>query len=347
MIKRTPIASRFAEDDARLSPWPGQEASSPLVGRSAEFSRSLRLIERLSTCDATVLIYGETGTGKELAARAIHYRSARSRGPFIPVNCGAIPDDLMESEFFGHARGAFTGAHETREGVIGQAESGSLFLDEVETLSPRGQVALLRFLQDSRYRAVGSSAARNADIRVLVATNVDLQSLVRAGVFRADLLFRLNVMRLDLPPLRSRGDDVVLLAAGFIERFSRLYERPPRRLTAGAIDFMLRHPWPGNVRELENLIHREILMSDGDEIDLAEARADAIAPAEAAASGGFAEAKAECIARFEREYLSNLLHKTGGNISMAARLCGKERSRLTKLLKKHRLDRGSFVARGD
>jgi len=348
MSRRTPVQPVF--DDPPSLAHAGMrkvesDILSPLMGRSPEFIRALALIDRLSACDATVLIQGETGTGKELAARAIHYRSERRNGPFIPVNCGAIPDNLAESEFFGHVRGAFTGAHEARAGVIVQAEGGSLFLDEVETLSPRGQVVLLRFLQDARYRPVGGTMARDARVRVLVASNVDLQSLVRAGTFRTDLLFRLNVLRLELPPLRCRGDDVILLAERFIERYSRQYQRAPRALTADAVEFLLRHRWPGNVRELENLVHREVLMNDGDAIDFAEARAAerSLAADAVASPRRFREAKAACIARFERAYLGELLTKTRGNISMAARLCGKERSRFAKLVKKHGLDRNVFA----
>jgi two-component system response regulator GlrR len=349
MHKRTLVRAVLDEDPSVLASenQPGV-ADLPvlLAGRSPEFVRTVRLIDRIGGCDAGVLIQGETGTGKELAARAIHYRSARRDGPFIPVNCGAIPDSLSESEFFGHARGAFTGAHEARPGVIAQAERGSLFLDEIETLSSRGQVALLRFLQDARYRPVGANMCRSANVRVLAASNVDLQSLVRAGTFRSDLLFRLTVLKVDMPPLRCRGDDVILLAQRFIEHFSRQYNQPAKPLTPEAMEFALRYRWPGNVRELENLIHREVLMNDGPAIDLAEARAaeNASDRDDIMSSRRLREAKAECISRFERAYLGQLLARTHGNISMASRLCGTERSRLTKLVKKYGLDRSSFAS---
>src|SRR5262245_22968109 len=234
-----------------------------LVGESPAFLEALRCIRRLSRCDATVLIEGETGTGKELAARAIHYLGARHAAPFIPVNCGAIPDSLVESEFFGHARGAFTDAKETRAGVIEQAEGGTLFLDELESLNLRAQVALLRFLQDHTYRPVGGTAVRTANIRVIGSTNADLAALARRGSFRPDLLFRLTVLPLNLPPLRARRGDAVLLADRFVRRFAVQYQLESRPLDVAAIHYLETHDWPGNVRELENLIHRALLLSEG------------------------------------------------------------------------------------
>ena len=185
------------------------------IGEAAVFLDILRFIYRVACCEAPVLLQGETGTGKELAASAIHYLSARRNGPFIPVNCGAIPDTLIESELFGHVRGAFTDAKEPRQGVVGQARGGTLFLDELEVISHRGQVALLRFLQDQRYCPIGGAAAKKGDVRVIGASNTDLAKLAARGEFRQDLLFRLNVLICQLPPLRARGDDVLLLAARF------------------------------------------------------------------------------------------------------------------------------------
>jgi len=314
-----------------------------LVGESPAFLRSLEMIRRLASCDAAVLIAGETGTGKELAARAIHYLGARRKQPFIPVNCGAIPDSLVESEFFGHARGAFTDAKEPRAGVIEQAEGGTLFLDELETLSFRAQVALLRFLQDHTYRLVGGSQGRSADVRVIASTNADLDAMVKRGEFRADLLFRLSVLTLPLPPLRSRAGDSRLLAQCFVRRFSTQYQRPPRPLDRAALAYLERHDWPGNVRELENLVHRSLLMSDGAEIAFVTAGLDLSAQDAPSLDQPFQEAKAAAIARFERDYVTELLRRTGGNISLASRLCGKERSRLTKLVKKYGLERLTFT----
>ncbi|MBC7984616.1 MAG: sigma-54-dependent Fis family transcriptional regulator, partial [Candidatus Obscuribacterales bacterium] len=201
-----------------------------LVGRSSKFLAALGMIERIAACDAPVIIEGETGTGKEAAARAIHYASARRSCPFVPINCGAIPDNLIESELFGHERGAFTDAKEARHGVIAQAEGGTLFLDEVDALSPKAQVTLLRFLQDRQYRPLGSNRMRTADTRIVAATNANLQYQVEQGRFRADLMFRLNILSLHLPPLRERSGDAALLAQYFVDLLSARYRRPTTRI---------------------------------------------------------------------------------------------------------------------
>ncbi len=331
----TPLSQ---EDLARLQ----------LVGESPPFLEALGLCRRMAVCDATVLIEGETGTGKEAAARALHYLGPRRTAPFIPINCGAIPDSLVESELFGHVRGAFTDARESRAGVIAQAEGGTLFLDEVEAMSLRGQVALLRFLQDREYRPVGG-AARGADVRVVASTNENLLEKVARGEFRQDLLYRLNILRIALPPLRARGRDVLVLAEAFAARYCRQYRRPAKRLSAQAAVRLLAHGWPGNVRELENLIHREVLLDDGESIEVATlGDAPALAPGTVtgamAARLPFRQAKATAIASFEKAYLTELLIETGGNLSLAARLSGKERSRLARLAKKHGLARAQFAA---
>ena len=321
-----------------------------LVGRSPAFLEVLELTKRFSACDATVLVQGETGTGKELVARAIHYLGVRRNFPFIPVNCGALPDSLVESELFGHARGAFTDARDARRGLIAEAQGGTLFLDEIEVLTPKAQAALLRFLQDLEYRPVGGAVVRDANVRVIAASNANLQELARENRFRKDLLFRLNVLAVDLPPLRERGRDVILLAERFLRRLERQYRKPPKSIHPDAASRLLHHEWPGNVRELENLVHREFLMTDEPVIHLhrlappGERRKDA---REAALSriteSRFQEAKASAIARFERAYIVELLSRTHGNISQAARISGKERSRLGKLVKKYGLERTSFV----
>lgn len=233
------------------------------VGESPAFLRALQLIQKIASCDATVLIEGETGTGKELAARAIHYLGKRRDFPFIPVNCGALPDGLLENELYGHERGAFTDAKELYAGIIAQAQHGTLFLDEVECMSVRAQVVLLRFLQDHEYRPVGAKRVYHADVRIIAASNTDLQALARAGHFRQDLLFRLNVLSLRLPPLRERTGDATLLAEEFIRRFSRHYGQPMKYLHCDTVSFLNSHDWLGNIRELENLIHREFLFTEG------------------------------------------------------------------------------------
>jgi DNA-binding NtrC family response regulator len=319
-----------------------------LVGESPAFCEALRLIQKLSTADAAVLIQGETGTGKELAARAIHYLGSRRSAPFIPVNCGALPDNLVESEFFGHARGAFTDAKESRAGLIEQAQGGTLFLDELEALTPRGQVVLLRFLQDHTYRPVGSTQSRTANVRVIGSTNADLAALVKRGDYRPDLVFRLSVLTVDLPPLRARAGDAVLLAECFVHRYSAQYKTAPRPLDSASRQYLERHDWPGNVRELENLVHRSLLLSEGPSISFPNVIIDASArPADDAIVQPFKEAKARAIAHFERTYVIDLLARTKGNVSLAARLCGKERSRLGKLMKKHGVERVVFASAGN
>lgn len=317
-----------------------------LVGESSQFQEAVNLIRKVAACNATVLINGETGTGKELAARAIHYLGGRRNAPFIAVNCGAIADTLIESEFFGHVRGAFTDAREARAGLIAQARGGTLYLDELEALSPRGQATLLRFLEDQEYRPVGGVAVRNADVRVIASSNVDLMAAAAAGAYRSDLLFRLSVLAVSLPPLRNRPGDARLLADCFIRRLSAQYGRPAKSLDANALRFLDDYQWPGNVRELENLIHREFLLGEGSCLSLSagSTAAEKCAPVVRSdpailVEWPFRKAKARVIEEFERSYVTELLRKTHGNVSLAARLSGKERSRIGKLIKKYKIDR--------
>ncbi|MGO9991370.1 MAG: sigma-54 interaction domain-containing protein [Steroidobacteraceae bacterium] len=320
-----------------------------LIGRSRLFRHVLTLIEKFAACEYAVLVQGETGTGKELAARAIHYLGARRAYPFIPANCGALPDALVESELFGHVRGAFTDAREARPGIIAQARGGTLFLDEIEAMAPRAQVALLRFLQDGEYRPVGGTAAIKADVRVIGATNVDLNALVRRGAFRSDLLFRLNVLNLSLPALRDRAGDVMVLAEHFLDRFNRESKQPAKSLHAESASALNAHGWPGNIRELENLMLRRYLLESGSiihirSVDEAHDRHDVPRPPDPPASG-FKTAKARAVAAFEQSYITALLSRSGGNLSLASRLSGKDRSDLCKLLRKHGIDRQQFGSR--
>ena len=316
------------------------------IGASESIRAVMRQVDKIARSDAPVLIQGETGSGKELVARAIWSRSGRRTGPFVPVNCGAIPDGLIETELFGHGAGAFTDAKQARDGVIAQAQHGSLFLDEIHTLSPRAQVTLLRFLQDLRYRRVGTTVECAADVRIIAASNQPLQDLVDAGQFRRDLLYRLNILELTIPPLRSRQDDIELLVEHFLRLFCRKYGLPPKRLHPAASAWLRQHPWPGNVRELENWIHREVLLAEGDEIRGA-ARCQAMPAGDrtlavAGAPPDYRTAKARVLAEFDRGYLSHVLAAAGGNVTAAARMAGKERRAFGKLLKKHGIDRVSF-----
>jgi two-component system, NtrC family, response regulator GlrR len=320
-------------------------AHANLMGESPAFTEAIGIAFRLAAYDVTALLEGETGTGKELIARAMHYGGARASGPFVPVNCGALPDALIESEFFGHARGAYTDAREDHPGLIAQAEGGTLFLDEIEAMSVATQVKLLRFLQDLQYRPVGGKTLRKANVRVIAATNADLRALVAHGAWRQDLLFRLHVVRLIVPPLRARGEDVLLLARSFSRKFALRYDVEQRELHPDAIRSLLAYSWPGNVRELENLVHREFLLDSGPLIcvtgDLAPERSASHAARIPLTDRPFKHAKAGAIAQFERAYPAELLDRARGNISEAARLCGKERRDLGRLIRKHGL--GAFA----
>jgi two-component system, NtrC family, response regulator GlrR len=326
--------------------WPGpsfdqvtaaMELPHGMIGNSVAFMTLLRQIAKIARTDACVLVEGETGVGKELAARAIHYLSTRCNKPFIALNCGAIPESLIESELFGHARGAFTDAKTAHAGVVAQANGGTLFLDEIDTLPNKGQVAVLRFLQDRRYRPVGQSLEQVSNSRVIAATNQPLLNLVEIGAFRSDLLYRLNIIRLRVPPLRERKTDIVLLAQHFLKTFCERYDMAPKLVHPDSWAWMMRHAWPGNIRELESLIHRNVLMCDGDEIRFEEAIATGGDTGDdgSARYPDFQSAKAHAVHEFERSYLLQLLLETRGNVSAAARLACKERRSLGKLLKKH------------
>ncbi len=317
-----------------------------LVGKSAPFMEVVRLVERIAECSATALIRGETGTGKELVARAIHRLGARRNRPFVPINCGAIPDSLFENELFGHERGAFTDARTTQRGLIEQAQGGTLFLDEVDTLSHKAQVALLRFLQDQEFKPLGGTVPQKGDVRIIAAGNADLHDLVMDGHFRQDLLFRLNIMQLNLPSLRQRADDIELLANHFIRRYSEKYGVPAKALDPAALAWMRTHYWPGNIRELENTLHRGLLLSAPSIIHLADIvdrqpGEHTLQPEHKKTN--FSQLKREVIEEFERNYLRSLLRATKGNVSLAAKLIGKERRALGKLLKKHAIDRTGYV----
>ncbi|MBO9398549.1 sigma-54-dependent Fis family transcriptional regulator [Shimia sp. R9_2] len=310
-----------------------------LVGQSRCFVDSLVTLRRFAECDAAVLIKGETGTGKELAARAIHQLSARSEGPFVPVCCGALPDTLIEAELFGHARGAFTDAHEARAGLVEQARGGTLFLDEVEALSAKAQVALLRFLESLEFRRVGGSRTQRADVRVIAAGNEDLRQLARDGRFRLDLLYRLDVLSLALPPLRQRGGDVALLTRHFLSLFEQQYQTGALALDIRSSHWIEEYTWPGNVRELENLVHRGVVTAQDGLVS--------VCPTEPrtrdSVDEAFGVAKARAVNAFERRYLESVMAQTQGNVTKAAEQAGKERRALGKLLKKHGIDPAGFA----
>jgi DNA-binding NtrC family response regulator len=325
-------------------------ASLGLVGDSAIFRASLGIAERFASCDAPVLIGGQTGVGKELFARLVHYLSVRRGFPFVPVNCGALPDTLIESELFGHVRGAFTDARVARQGLVRVAERGTLFLDEVDSLSSKAQVTLLRFLQDREYRPVGAGAPERANIRVVAATNVDLERAVTAGAFRQDLLFRLNVLSLQLPALAERREDIPQLARFFLGRFAGLYAMPLPALDAAAEAWLVAHEWSGNVRELENWLHRAFVLGRGGRIGVAEfdplggPQTGLKAHAVALYANDFKAARARETRTFEERYLRALMIATKGNVTQAARRAGVERRAMGRLLQRHAIDPGTFRA---
>ncbi len=304
-----------------------------IVGESPAFRRVIALLERIARSDAPLLIEGETGSGKEVAARAVHYGGARRTAPFVPINCGALPDALFEAELFGVERGAFTDARERRRGLVAEAEGGTLFLDEVDALAPKSQVALLRFLQDQSYRPLGSARECRGDVRLIAASNRPLEPLAAQGGYRQDLLYRLKVLHVELPPLRERGRDAALLAAHFAERFGRKYGAAAQPLDPSWLDWVVAQRWPGNIRELENWVHRQVLLGDAP-----------VAPA-APVPGelpSHRDAKARALEAFEREFLLAALRHAQGNVSAAAQLVGKERRAFGKLLKKNAIDRRSI-----
>jgi DNA-binding NtrC family response regulator len=303
-----------------------------LLGRSPAFLAEIAKLPTLAACDATILITGPTGTGKELVARAVHYLSKRHDHAFVPVDCGAIPSELVESELFGHEKGAFTGAVCRKLGLVDAARQGTLFLDEVDALTPTMQPKLLRFLQQREYRAVGSTEIRKADVRVISATNCDLRKAVRDGAMREDLFYRLAVVQLGLPALHERIEDVEMLAKHFLAKYAREFGRAIQGFSADAMDRILGYNWPGNIRELENVVQAGVALCDGPTV---EARHMPGLGSENGQPASFREAKAMAVSRFEREYLVRLLRASGGNISQAARTAKKHRRAFWELLRKH------------
>ncbi|HEU4778500.1 MAG TPA: sigma-54 dependent transcriptional regulator [Steroidobacteraceae bacterium] len=318
-------------------------AGIPLVGESEPFVRLLRASERIARHGtAAVLIHGETGTGKELIARTIHYLSARRDYPFVPVNCGALPEALAENELFGHRAGAFTHAAREAVGLVRLSHEGTLFLDEVDSLPPKVQVALLRFLQDGRFRPLGAGREEQANVRIIAASNRPLKDAVEEGSFRADLFYRLNVLSIEIPPLRARCGDAQLLAEHFLREFAVRHSVPCKSLDAATLAWFGRYTWPGNVRELENMLQREFLLGDGAELRIAPPRVHSVAapPAgEGAQNESYRAAKSRALEEFDRDYLQRILRESGGNVSKAARLAGKERRAFGKLLKRYRIGR--------
>jgi DNA-binding NtrC family response regulator len=306
-----------------------------IIGQNPAILAEIQKIPLLARCDATVLISGETGTGKEIFARAIHHLGARADRSIVPVNCGAIPTELLENELFGHERGAFTAAENKQTGLIFEADGGTLFLDEVDALPFPAQVKFLRFLQHKQYRHLGAGKSQEVNVRVIAATNIAILDAVRNGKFRQDLFYRLNVLSSRLPALRERSEDLPLLANHFLEKYAAELGGTRKTLAPGAIRKLLLYDWPGNVRELENVIEQAVLLSPHDliraeDLSLQEAR-QTVKPE------SFRQLKARAIEHFEKKYIRDLLIAYGGNITRASQAAQKNRRAFFELMRKYQI----------
>jgi len=316
---------------ARKTAQPGEDKQfhsyHGIIGNSKAMRGVFRSIEKAADSPATILVSGESGTGKELVARAIHYNSSRASAPFVPVNCGAIPEELIESELFGHVKGSFTGAHESRAGFFQTADGGSIFLDEISEMSPSMQVKLLRVLQDREVWMVGASKPRKVDVRILTATNKNLQTLVGKGTFREDLYFRISVITITIPPLRDRNDDALLLARHFTSKFAEDAGKPTPEFSDRALKALINYAWPGNVRELENLMQRLVVMNDATTIDVPDL------PSLMRFTASRDKGLFRSLAEMELEYIKNVLSSVNGNKTRAAEILGIDRKTLREKLK--------------
>jgi len=349
VVSRALERKRLREQAATLrKELEGVYAFHNLVGKSVAMRDVYRLLEQAAGLDITVLLTGDTGTGKELAARAIHYHSARRERRFVPVNCGALPAELVESELFGHARGAFTGATSAKAGLFEEAQGGTIFLDEVGELPLPVQVKLNRALQEKEIRRVGDNLPVKVDVRVIAATHRDLKAEVQAGRFREDLFYRLHVFPVRLPPLRERREDIPLLAAHFLEKHARAYRRELSGLDPEALRTLTGYPWPGNVRELENAVERAVAVATGAELTVADlppevrGAQEGALPAEVLAQMPYREAVDIARDRISRDYLVALMREFGGNVTHAAERAGMERESLHRLLRRYGIRSDDF-----
>jgi len=313
-----------------------EEVQQP-IGQAEEFLQAMEMAESVAESDSTILIRGESGTGKEIFARYIYGRSVRSGGPFLSLNCAALPEGLLESELFGHRKGSFTGAHEDKEGLFVAASGGTLFLDEVGEMAPSTQVKLLRVLQQREVVPVGDTKPVSVDVRLIAATNRDLERDIEEGRFRRDLYYRLNVISLELPPLRNRSEDVRLLAEHFLERMAAGSEEPPKKLSKRAAEILESYHWPGNVRELENVIERAVVLTDGKTVkrDALPDKLEDPPPEPLVRKERPANPTLEVI---ERSYIEHVLRAEGGNKTRAAEVLGIDPSTLYRKINRYELD---------
>jgi DNA-binding NtrC family response regulator len=320
-----------------------------IVGQSPELDMVLTTVAKVAPSDANVLITGESGTGKELVARALHKNSRRNQGPFIPVDCAALPSNLLESELFGHEKGAFTGADKAKRGLLEMADGGTLFLDEIGELSPELQAKLLRTLQERSFRRLGGERLVEVDIRILCSTNRDLTAEVENGRFRQDLLFRLNVVTLVLPPLRDRRGDVAILAQHFLRVFGRASGKALVRITPDALRLLERYQWPGNVREMRNVIERAIVLCDGETVRVRDLpdyiREQAKLGKQIEDAIGFKAAREQWMDTRSKQYLTALLRRHRGNVSAVAREAQISRKSVYELMRRHEIDPHEFHPR--
>jgi DNA-binding NtrC family response regulator len=338
-VRRALERTRLIEENRALRAKDGQKQTriADIVGRSPEMLDVYKLVARVAQTQSTVLVVGESGTGKELVARAIHNHSARAQGPFVAVNCTALTESLLESELFGHQKGAFTGAVAQKRGLFEEAQDGTLFLDEIGDVGPKMQAQLLRVLQEGEIRRVGGTEAVRVDVRVVAATNRELEEEVKAGRFREDLYFRINVVTVRLPPLRQRPSDIPLLVDHFLAKYAARERRADAGIAPEAMEALERYPWPGNVRELENVIERALAMSkDGVVLssDLPPEVSEAVATPAAAPGDGHLYADRPTLAELERRYIELVLKETGGNKKRAAEVLGIDRRTLYRTLER-------------
>ncbi len=340
VILKSLAKNRLVAENEKLRKEISGGALGGMVGRSRPMENVFQILRKLAASSYTVLITGESGVGKELAARAIHELSPRAQGPFVQINAGSLPVSLFEAELFGVLKGAYTDAVQSRDGLFQAAHGGTLFLDEVAEIPMEVQAKLLRVLESGEVKVLGESRSKKVDVRVVAATNRDLNAMVEAGQFRKDLFYRLSVLPISIPPLRERREDIPLLVDCFLRRQESLGNEQ-KHLSVEGIKALVSHSWPGNVRELKNTLERAILLADGSEIDAEDLflplRADGLAY-----GGKFREAKREHLQAFEKNYLSQLLRQSAGNVSKAALEAGLARRNFQNLLKKHHLKPSAF-----
>ena len=324
VIKKAVLSHRFQNEE--LKNWKASESEHPMIGETPKMLKLYGMLDKVAASDSTVLILGESGTGKELIAAAIHERSSRAKGPFIKINCAAIPENLMESELFGHERGAFTGAVSAKPGRFELADKGTLFLDEIGEMSVEMQVKLLRVLQEKSFERVGGLRTLQVDVRLIAATNRDLEKEVREGRFRNDLFYRLNVVPLELPPLRERPEDIPKLVAFFLQKMSDRMKKTPPVMQPETLELLIQYPWPGNIRQLENVIERVMVLNEGGPVipehlpeEILEFEEQKFVERQAASGGSLKELVKDATRRIEKKAIEEALIETQNNVTQAAR----------------------------